>query len=99
VYPRGAIVLPAGVGHDEFLAAVKEHSPKTATIVFVRNDGVEMIVAARTRRLYQRLLARVGVQFLDIEIRTPESSVYRDRHVARGTNDIFRLERRAFSFT
>jgi hypothetical protein len=98
--PEGTVVLPADVEGDDLMIALDGRNPFTAPILFVREDGVQMlIVPRRPRRLHERVLSRVGIHPLDIEVRGGQGGrpLYHDKRYARGVADVMRLERRSFA--
>jgi len=42
-YPNGAVVLPAGLGREAFNKAMQDRDPRTTPLVFVCDDGSQLI--------------------------------------------------------
>jgi hypothetical protein len=98
-YPAGSVVLPAAIELDEFVAAMRQHDPHRTTVVFVRDDGAELILTPRpARSLAERVRARFGVLPLDVTVRPAHGrELYHDRRSVR-TRDVVAYERRVFAF-
>lgn len=98
-YPANAIVLPATVTTREFLAATEHHDLNRVSVVFVREDGAELIVSPRSpSSLLERVKARLGLTPLDITVRPPDGPlVYHDRRAVRA-RDVVAYEQRVFAF-
>lgn len=100
-YPHSdVLVFPAEFDKEDFFAAVEQRDPTTTTVIFVRDDGAELIISPRApKSLLERIFARIGVVPHDVEAREPERSMalYHDELYARGPRALVRLEKRSFA--
>jgi len=92
------VVLPADISVSEFLDAIGDRHPLSTTVIFVREDGAQLIATGRQpRSLREHLLAKIGWYPTDIEILPPTGGPpYRESH-SRSKRALVRFEHRAFA--
>jgi hypothetical protein len=101
LYPDGAVIMPGRISSRDMRRVLSGRDALTTPLVFVENNGLHVVFAPQEtpRNLRQRLLAKLGVVWFDIELRDRNGGPLRLRRgrPARGPRHLARLERHAFS--